>query len=195
MRFTAVCAIFGLLAAAQVYGESVPASIQSVSGGPAAMNMTKMAPPAVAEEKKVEPTEVQKKAAVKKIVNEHLLFEISRDNPELAKKLEQVKKQDSEEFARLMDEYARKSSQVKKQKTEEFRKLVEDYLLNPSEQLKTEIKARLGEVYDRKISWEKGVIARQEEKLKARQDKLKKIEAERDTLIDEQFEKITQWQW
>lgn len=144
---------------------------------------------------KVEPTDSQKKETVKKIVYNHLLFEIGRDNPDQAKKLEALSKQDPAAFAKTMDEYAQKSSQYRKQKTEEFRKLVEEYLLNPSEQIKTEIKTRLAEVYDRKISWEKGVIARQEEQIKARRDKLKKIEVDRETLIDEQFEKITQSKW
>jgi len=190
---TAVMGV-GMMAAVNLFADvSAQPSIQSATDVPPEVKIGKMI--AQQEVKKAEPTDDQKKAAVKKIVNDHLLFEISRDNPELARKLEKVKKQDQKEFARLMEEYAQKTSQLKKQKTEEFRKLVEEYLLNPSEQLKAEIKARLGEVYDRKISWEKGIITRQEEKLKERQERLKKIESERDTLIDEQFEKITQWQW
>ena len=194
MKSTLLVAVAGLFLASGTLigaGDAKPAPVKTAE------------PPAVvganaatkSNDKKPESTEARKQAAVKKIVNDHLLFEIGRDNPEQAKKLEALSKQDPEAFAKAIDDYAHKSSEAKKQKTEEFRHLVEEYLLNPSEQLKTQIKAQLAEVYDRKISWEKGQIARQQEKLRERQEKLKKIEAERDTLIDEQFEKITQWQW
>ncbi|MDD3119318.1 MAG: TM1812 family CRISPR-associated protein [Victivallales bacterium] len=180
------------------------AGVQGMAGeSPAASGQLAAKPTPVAGVKKAtaatvksgREVEIRKQAAVKKIVNEHLLFEINREDPELGRKLEAMRRHDPEAFTAAIEDYARKSSAAKKRKTEEFRHLVEEYLLNPNEELKKEIKNRLAEVYDRKIRWEKDVIAKWQKKLHERQEKLKKIEAERDTLIDEQFEKITQWQW